>query len=143
MKRNLYLILVAAICLILSCGGRPSPRKVVMEFVEAVYASDSTTILKKVDFEEVARDRLKHLPEEMQLKNLDLMKKQLFRSLVKNGSVRAKWNSYRIVVAEEKEERDSAWVEVTFMHKETGVTNLTQTILNWKKGAWKITSYAE
>jgi hypothetical protein len=141
-KRNLYLILVVASFFILSCGGRPNPRKIAMEFIEAVYASDSSAILKYVDFEEVARDKMKHLPEDMQLGNLDLLK-DLFRSLVRNGSIRAKWESYRIVVAGETVREDSAWVDVTFMHKKTGSTRYTQMILLWKDNSWKIASYVE
>ncbi|MGB2698499.1 MAG: hypothetical protein WBD28_11680 [Candidatus Zixiibacteriota bacterium] len=143
MKRSLYLIFVLTIILILACGGRPNPRKVVMQFVEAVYASDSTAILKYVDFEEVAKKKLIHLPEEEQLQNLDLMKKDLYLSLLKNGAVRAKWQSFRIIVAEEHVQGDSARVEVTFIHKETGITRYTQTILKWKEDAWKIVSYQE
>lgn len=143
MKRNFFLILITTLFFILSCGGRPGPRRIAMEFIEAVYASDSTTILEYVDFEEVARGKMKHLPEDMQLENLDLMKKDLFRSLVKNGSTRAKWQSYRIVVAGETVRGDSAWVEVTFMHKKTGGTRYTQMILLWKDNFWKIASYVE
>ena len=143
MKRSLYFIFIAAIILILSCGGRPDPRKVVMQFVEAVYASDSTAILKYVDLEKVAKERLMHLPEEEQLQNLDLMKKDLYQSLLKNGAVRAKWQSFRIIVAGEHVQEDSAWVEVTFMHKDTGITRITQTILKWEENAWKIVSYQE
>ena len=143
MKKSLYLILIAAIILFLACGGRPSPRKVVMEFVEAVYASDSDAILKNVDFEEFAREKLKHLPETEQIQNLDLMKKDLYQSLLKNGAVRAKWQSFRIIVADEQVQGDSARVEVTFIHKETGATRYSQTILVWKEDAWKIISYQE
>ena len=143
MKKNLYLIFVLTIILFLACGGRPSPRKIVMEFVEAVYASDSDALLKYVDFEQVARERLKHLAEEEQLKNLDLMKKDLHRSLMKNGAVRAKWQSFRIIVAEEHVQEDSARVDVTFMHKETGIARYTQTNLVWKEDTWKIVSYQE
>ena len=143
MKKGLYFIFIAAIFLFVACSGRPSPRKIVMEFVEAVYDSDSDAVLKYVDFEEVARDRLKHLPEEEQLQRLDLMKKDLHRSLLKNGAVRAKWNSFRIIVDKEHVKGDSAQVDVTFMHKETGVTLYTQTILVWEEDAWKIVSYQE
>jgi len=143
MKRALLLILITAIFLVLACGGRPSPRKIVMEFMEAVYDSDSEAILKYVDFEAVARGKLKHLPQEEQLQNLDLMKKDLYSSLIKSGAVRAKWQSYRPVVADETVQGDSAWVDVTFMHKETGSTRFTQMILLWKENSWKITSYVE
>jgi len=138
-----YLILAWAIFLIVGCGGQPGPRKVAMEFIEAVYASDSTAILKYVDFEQVARERMGHLPEEEQLKNLDQMKQQLYRSLLMNGPVRAKWNSYRIVVANETVQGDSAWVDVTFMRKETGATRYTKMVLRRKEGSWKIASYVE
>lgn len=143
MKRNLYLVSFTAIFFILSCGGRPSPRKIVMEFIEAVYNSDGPAIMKYVDFEQVAREKLSHLSEEEQLKNLDLMKQQLYRSLIKNGPVRAKWQSFRIVVADETVQGDSAWVDVTFMHKKTGATRYTQTVLYRKDGSWKIASYVE
>ncbi len=149
MKRNLplkylvYLFLVMVLFFFLRCGGQPGPRKVAMEFIEAVYASDSTAILKYVDFEQIARERMGHLPEEEQLKNLDQMKQQLYRSLLMNGSVRAKWNSYRIVVANETVRGDSAWVDVTFMRKETGTTRYTQMVLDKKEGFWKIVSYVE
>jgi len=143
MKRSLFLIFIAGVFFVLVCGGRPSPRKVAMEFIEAVYASDSTAVLRYVDLDEVARGKMKHLPQEMQLGNLDLMKKDLFQSLVGNGAVRAKWQSYRIVVADETVQGDSAWVDVTFMHKETGSTRYTQMVLLWKENSWKIASYVE
>jgi len=120
------------------CSKSPSPRVVVMDFMEAVNKNDTTAIEKYLDLEKFAQEKLKDLPPEQREEAFPKIKEQLRNNLLGNGATRLKWQNKMIVVNKEELQGDQALVEVTFVDQKTGLTQYTQTILYKKDNAWKI-----
>ena len=121
-----------------NCGRSPSPRVVVMDFMEAVNKDDTTTIEKYLDLDRFAQEKLKDLPPEQRAEAFSKVKEQLRNNLLGHGATRLKWQNKMIVVNKETIEGDQALVEVTFVDQKTGVTLYTKTKLYKKDKAWKI-----
>ncbi|KPL04399.1 MAG: hypothetical protein AMJ90_00780 [candidate division Zixibacteria bacterium SM23_73_2] len=122
-----------------SCGGRPDPRKTVMDFVKAVAQSDSLTLDNLVDFEVFTQKKYPDLPEE----KIPATKQRLKRNLLKSGITRVKWENYRKVLGDVKFEGDTANVELTLMHLKTGIYSYTTVRMYLKEGKWKIFYYED
>jgi hypothetical protein len=120
------------------CSKSPSPRTVVMDFMEAVNRDDTTTIDKYVDWEKFAQEKMKELPPEQESEALLKVRAGIRTNLLGNGATRLKWQGKMIVVNKESIEGDQAVVEVTFVDQKTGLTQYTQTLLYKKDNAWKI-----
>jgi hypothetical protein len=120
------------------CSKSPSPRVVVMDFMEAVNKDDTTTIDKYLDLDKFAQEKMKDLPPEQREEAFPKVKEQLRNNLLGNGATRLKWKDKMIVVNKETIEGDQALVEVSFVDQKTGVTQYTRTLLYKKDNAWKI-----
>jgi len=120
------------------CGRSPSPRVVVMDFMEAVNTDDTTTIEKYLDLDRFTQEKLKDLPPEQRAEAFPKIKEQLRNNLLGSGATRLKWQNKMIVVNKETIEGDEASVEVTFVDQKTGLTLYTKTKLYKKDKAWKI-----
>jgi len=120
------------------CGRSPSPRVVVMDFMEAVNTDDTTTIEKYLDLDRFTQEKLKDLPPEQRAEAFPKIREQLRNNLLGSGGTRLKWQNKMIVVNKETIEGDEASVEVTFVDQKTGLTLYTKTKLYKKDKAWKI-----
>ncbi|KPL04104.1 MAG: hypothetical protein AMJ73_04680 [candidate division Zixibacteria bacterium SM1_73] len=120
------------------CGRGPSPRVVVMDFMEAVNKDDTTTIEKYLDLDRFAQEKLKDLPPEQRAEAFPKIKEELRNKLLGSGATRLKWQNKMIVVNKEEVEGDQALVEVTFVDQKTGLTLYTKTKLYKKDKTWKI-----
>jgi hypothetical protein len=120
------------------CGRSPSPRVVVMDFMEAVNTDDTTTIEKYLDLDRFTQEKLKDLPPEQRAEAFPKIREQLRNNLLGSGGTRLKWQNKMIVVDKEMIEGDEALVEVTFVDQKTGLTLYTKTKLYKKDKAWKI-----
>ena len=120
------------------CGRSPSPRVVVMDFMEAVNTDDTTTVEKYLDLDRFTQEKLKDLPPEQRAEAFPKIKEQLRNNLLGSGGTRLKWQNKMIVVDKEVIEGDQALVEVTFVDQKTGLTLYTKTRLYKKDKAWKI-----
>ena len=120
------------------CSRSPSPRVVVMDFMEAVNTDDTTTIEKYLDLDRFTQEKLKDLPLEQRAEAFPKIKEQLRNNLLGSGGTRLKWQNKMIVVDKEIIEGDQALVEVTFVDQKTGLTLYTKTKLYKKNKAWKI-----
>jgi hypothetical protein len=120
------------------CGRSPSPRVVVMDFMEAVNKDDTTTIEKYLDLDRFAQEKSKDLPPEQREEAFPRIKEQLRNKLLGSGGTRLKWQNKMIVVNKEEIDGDEAMVEVTFVDQKTGLTLYTKTKLYKKDKAWKI-----
>jgi hypothetical protein len=120
------------------CGRSPSPRVVVMDFMEAVNTDDTTTIEKYLDLDRFTQEKLKDLPLEQRAEAFPKIKEQLRNNLLGSGGTRLKWQNKMIVVDKEVIEGDQALVEVTFVDQKTGLTLYTKTKLYKKDKAWRI-----
>ena len=120
------------------CSRSPSPRVVVMDFMEAVNTDDTTTIEKYLDLDRFTQEKLKDLPPEQRAEAFPKIREQLRNNLLGSGGTRLKWQNKMIVVDKEMIEGDEASVEVTFVDQKTGLTLYTKTKLYKKDKAWKI-----
>ncbi|MCK4386200.1 MAG: hypothetical protein KAW52_08060, partial [candidate division Zixibacteria bacterium] len=83
------------------CGKSPSPRVVVMDFMEAVNRDDTTTIEKYLDLDRFAEEKLKDLSPEQRVEAFPKVKEQLRSNLLGSGGTRLKWQNKMIVVDKE------------------------------------------
>jgi hypothetical protein len=120
------------------CSKSPSPRVVVMDFLEAVNKGDTAGVDKYLDLEKFAQEKLKEVPPEQKNEAILKVRAEIRSSLLGNGATRLKWQGKTIVVNKESIEGDQAVVEVTFVDQKTGLTQYTTTLLYKKDKAWKI-----
>jgi hypothetical protein len=120
------------------CSKSPSPRVVVMDFMEAVNKDDTTTIDKYLDLDKFAQEKMKEVSPEQREEAFPKVKELLRNNLLGNGATRLKWQNKMIVVNKETIEGDQAVVEVSFVDQKTGATQYTRTLLYKKDKAWKI-----
>ncbi len=137
MKKTFIVLLGMSILLaFFACSKSPSPRVVVMDFIEAVNKADTASIEKYMDFNRFAEEKIKQLPEGSMQKFTPQYKEQLVKSYLGDGLTRLDWQNKIIVVNDEKIMGDSALVEVTFLDQKTGLTDYTHAKLYKKDKKW-------
>jgi len=140
MKKVFYIgVFTTLFSIVIQCGGRPDPRQTVIKFIKAVAKSDSLALQMLVDFDMLTQKKFPYLPEE----KFDVVKHQLKRNFLKDGTIRVKWENYRKVIGDAKFKGDTATVELTFMHLKTGIYRYTNVRLYLKEGRWKIFYYED
>jgi hypothetical protein len=137
-KRFFPFLLVLALIFASQCSRSPSPRVVVMDFLEAVNKADTAAIEKYLDLDRFADEKLKELPDSQRAAVFPEMREQLFGNFLENGGTRLKWQGKMIVVNREEIEGDEALVEVTFVDQKTGRTEYTKASLYKKEDRWWI-----
>ena len=135
-KRILFFVLI--LLLVSQCGKSPSPRVVVMDFIEAVNTADTASLEMYLDLERFTQEKVKELPDSMRAEVFSKVKEQLRENFLGSGGTRLKWQNKMIVVNKEEIEGDSALVEVTFVDQKTGITEYTKARLYKKEGRWWI-----
>ena len=120
------------------CSKTPSPRVVVMDFIEAVNKADTATIEKYLDLDRFTQEKLKELPDTERVKVLPGVKEQLWSNFLGSGATRLKWQNKMIVVNKEDIQGDQALVEVTFVDQKTGRTEYTKAKLYKRENRWWI-----
>ena len=139
MKRIfLFLSLMSFLSIFFYCGTGPSPRVMVMDFIEAVNKADTASIEKYLDIDGYAQEKMKELPEAERQKISPKFKEHLKADFLGNGLTRLLWQSKMIVVNKEDLSGNSAVVEVTFIDKETGITVYTNAKLHKINKRWMI-----
>jgi len=139
MKRMyLFLFLMSILFIFLNCSRSPSPRVVVMDFIEAVNKADTASIQKYVDWNRFTQEKLQDLTETERQKIIPQYKDQLESNFLGNGETRLDWQTKMIVVNDEKITGDLALVEVTFVDQKTGLTEYTNAKLYKKNKNWLI-----
>jgi hypothetical protein len=120
------------------CGTGPSPRVVVMDFIEAVNQADTASIEKYLDIDGYAQEKMKELPEAERPQDFPKFREHLKGDFLGSGLTRLLWQSKMIVVNKEDVSGNSAVVEVTFIDKETGITEYTNAKLHKINKRWMI-----
>jgi hypothetical protein len=120
------------------CSNTPSPRVVVMDFIEAVNKADTVSIEKYMDLDRFTQEKIKDLPEAERQEIFPKVKEQLKDNFLESGGTRLKWQNKMIVVNKEDIQGDSALVEVTFVDQKTGITEYTKAKLYKKDKNWLI-----
>ncbi|MCK4404227.1 MAG: DUF4878 domain-containing protein [candidate division Zixibacteria bacterium] len=138
LKRIFPLLLILIFLSAYHCSKYPSPRVVVMDFIEAVNKADTASIEKYLDLDRFTQEKLKELPDTQRVKVFAGVKEQLWSNFLGSGSTRLRWQNKMIVVDKEEIEGDSARVDVTFVDQKTGITKYTKARLYKKDNRWWI-----
>ena len=138
MYRKYLFVFLLVFLVIWQCSSRPSPRKTVFNFLEAVHNSDTTNILYHADLEKMAQEKLSDLSDEQREKLVPIMRGNLLSNLVDNGATRIWWEHCLKVVAGEKILKDMAEVKVTFIDQDSGIKRYTTIKLYFDSNRWRI-----
>jgi hypothetical protein len=138
LKRIFLFFLVPLLLFACHCSKTPSPRVVVMDFIEAVNKADTASIEKYLDLDRFTQEKLKELPDTIRVKVFPKVKEQLWNNFLGSGATRLKWQNKMIVVNREDIQGDQALVEVTFVDQKTGRTEYTKAKLYKKENRWWI-----
>ena len=138
LKRILLFSLIPILLFAYHCGKSPSPRVVVMDFIEAVNKADTASIEKYLDLDRFTQEKLKELPDTQRVKIFAGVKEQLRENFLGSGATRLRWQNKMIVVNREVIQGDKALVEVTFVDQKTGITDYTKARLYKKDDRWWI-----
>ena len=137
-KRIFLFILILILLFAYHCSKTPSPRVVVMDFIEAVNKADTASIEKYLDLDRFTQEKLKELPDTQRVKIFAGVKEQLRENFLGSGATRLRWQNKMIVVNREVIQGDKALVEVTFVDQKTGITDYTKARLYKKDDRWWI-----
>ena len=138
LKRIFLFCLIPILLFAYQCSKTPSPRVVVMDFIEAVNKADTASIEKYMDLDMFTQEKLKELPDTESVRIFPVVKEQLFNNFLGSGATRLKWQNKMIVVNTEEIQGDQALVEVTFVDQKTGRTEYTKAKLYKKNNRWLI-----
>jgi hypothetical protein len=137
-KKTFLLFLIIIFFFTSHCSKTPSPRVVVMDFIEAVNKADTASIDKYLDLDRFTKEKIKDLSEAERQEIFPKVKEQLRDNLLGSGGTRLKWQNKMIVVNKENIQGDSALVEVTFVDQKTGISEYTEAKLYKKDKTWWI-----
>ena len=138
LKRIFLFFLVPLLFFAYHCSKTPSPRVVVMDFMEAVNKADTATIEKYLDLDRFTHEKLKEMPDSQKAEVFSKVKEQLLSNFLGSGATRLRWQNKMIVVNKEDIQGDQALVEVTFVDQKTGITEYTKARLYKKDDRWWI-----
>jgi hypothetical protein len=138
LKRLIPFLLILILLFAFHCSKSPSPRVVVMDFMEAVNKADTATIENYLDLDKFTEEKLKELPDSQQMAVFSQVREQLFNNFLGSGGTRLRWQNKMIVVNKEDIQGDEALVEVTFVDQKTGRQEYTKARLYKKDGRWLI-----
>ena len=139
MSKKIALILFGLVILLaFQCSKSPSPRVVVMDFIEAVNKADTASLEMYLDLDRFVQEKMKELPDSVRTAAFSGVKEQLRENFLGSGATRLKWQNKMIVVNKEEVEGDQALVEVTFVDQKTGITEYTKARLYKKENRWWI-----
>ncbi|UCB53199.1 MAG: hypothetical protein JSV10_03730 [Candidatus Zixiibacteriota bacterium] len=139
MSKQIYLFLFILIpLLVFECSKSPSPRVMVMDFIEAVNTADTASLEMYLDLERFTQEKVKELPDSIRAEVFSEVKEQLRQNFLGSGGTRLRWQNKMIVVNKEEIEGEHALVEVTFVDQKTGITEYTKARLYKKEDRWWI-----
>ena len=138
LRRTLPVLLVLLFVFAVGCSKSPSPRVVVMDFIEAVNKADTASLETYLDLDRFTQEKLKEFPDSVRAEVFSRVKQQLWENFLGSGGTRLRWQNKMIVVNKEEIEGDQALVEVTFVDQKTGITEYTKTRLYKKENRWWI-----
>jgi hypothetical protein len=138
LKRIFLFVLIPLLFFAYQCSKTPSPRVVVMDFIEAVNKADTASLEKYLDLDRFTQEKLKDLPDTQRAEVFSKVKEQLWENFMGSGATRLRWQNKMIVVNKEDIKGDQALVEVTFVDQKTGITEYTKAKLYKKENRWWI-----
>jgi len=102
-----------------ACSGKPGPKDVVFNFIEAVMVSDSLGVVNNLDVDAYLKSRMTEMSPEDSAKALAENREKTIQSLLGEGPIRLRWMDQQIVVNESIQTDSTAEVEVSFIDRTT------------------------
>jgi len=132
-------LIVISFVTLVACSGKPNPKDVVFNFIEAVMTSDSLGVVNNLDVDAYVKSRMTEMSPEDSAKTLFENREKTIKSLLGEGPVRLRWLNQQIVVNEAFETDSAAEVEVSFIDRTTRHQLYTKMQLKKEADAsWKI-----
>jgi hypothetical protein len=135
MRRLLIIFSIA----IIACSGKPGPKDVVFDFIDAVLSSDSLRVINDLDVDEYVKMLLMEMSPEDSALAISEHRQKTINSLLGDGDTRSRWLRQQIVVNEAFVEDTLAEVEVSFIDQSSG--HMVYTRMQLKRqpdDTWKI-----
>ncbi len=115
--RKLYIILAITI---IACSGKPGPKDVVFDFIDAVLTSDSLRVINDLDVDEYVKLLLMEMSPEDSVLAISGQREKTIQSLLGDGRTRSRWLRQQIVVNKAFVADTLAEVEVSFIDQASG-----------------------
>jgi len=131
-------IILVFLIFIPNCAQKPDPRETIKKLITAVDESDTSALIKYLDFKEILRESLEGFSEKDKEEFFPQLRQQLLKDFSGEGFTRMSWKNSLLVVGKSEVEGDSATVEVTYINKLSGTKDYTKMGLHLKEGKWKI-----
>ncbi len=134
--RKLYIIFAITI---IACSGKPGPKDVVFDFIDAVLTSDSLRVINDLDVDEYVKMFLMEMSPEDSVLAISEQREKTIQSLLGDGQTRSRWMRQQIVVNEAFVADTLSEVEVSFIDQASG--HMVYTKMQLKKqpdDTWKI-----
>ncbi len=134
--RKLYIIFAITI---IACSGKPGPKDVVFDFIDAVLTSDSLRVINDLDVDEYAKMLLMEMSPEDSVLAISGQREKTIQSLLGDGQTRSRWLRQQIIVNEAFVADTLSEVEVSFIDQASG--HMVYTKMQLKKQSddtWKI-----
>lgn len=136
---NMYKLCIIFAIAVIACSGRPGPKDVVFDFIDAVLTSDSLRVMDDLDVDEYVKSLLMEMSPEDSALAISDQRTRTIQSLLSDGDTRSRWRRQQIVVNEAFVADTLAEVEVSFIDQASG--HMVYTRMQLKKQAddtWKI-----
>ena len=134
--RKLYIIFAIAF---IACSGKPNPKDVVFDFIDAVLTSDSLRVINDLDLDEYVKLHLMEMSPEDSALAISEQRQKTIQSLLGDGNTRSRWLRQQILVNEAFVADTLAEVEVSFIDQPSG--HMVYTRMQLKRqpdDTWKI-----
>lgn len=124
---------------VIACSGKPGPKDVVFDFIDAVLTSDSLRVMDDLDLDEYVKSLLMEMSPEDSVLAISGQREKTIQSLLGDGDTRSRWRRQQIIVNEAFVADNIAEVEVSFIDQASG--HMVYTKMQLKKqpdDTWKI-----
>lgn len=135
----MYKLCIIFAIAVIACSGRPGPKDVVFDFIDAVLTSDSLRVMDDLDLDEYVKLFLMEMSPEDSSLAISERRQKTIKSLLGDGDTRSRWLRQQIVVNEASVADNLAEVEVSFIDQASG--HMVYTKMQLKKqpdDTWKI-----
>lgn len=135
---SLFILFVTGALLACGSGGRSDPRETVKNFFTAIRESDSLFLAQHVDMPVASAT----LEETLAVDSVTFdTASALLGALTGEGRVRSRWLENQIVLGKSQTMGDTAWVEVSFIDRQTRVQYYNKMRLEFRTNRWVINSF--
>jgi hypothetical protein len=137
---------VAAFIIAASCSGPsvddPDPRNVVVKFFRAMEDSDRTIVGKILDFPSLLGPRDTDYALKSDTARVFFKPEEMIDDLMPGGLTYSRWQPLQKVVGSAEVEGDTAYVEISFINKQTSTQYYNKAGLRRVNDRWKIFTFS-